>query len=168
MHLILFDINENVIEAFKSISGTINTTVSVHHGGFTDLEADAIVSPANSFGYMNGGIDLAYRNFFGNDIERRVRSKIMELFGGELPVGSATAVSTNHGKLSNLIVSPTMLIPMDISNSRNVYLAASAAFLYAKYNSYHTIAMPGMGTGVGRVSPSSCAEQIQAAINEVL
>jgi hypothetical protein len=30
-----------------------------------EARVDALVIQANSFGFMDGGIDLAYRNFFG-------------------------------------------------------------------------------------------------------
>lgn len=34
--------------------------VSIHEGSILDLEVDALVSPGNSFGYTDGGIDLEY------------------------------------------------------------------------------------------------------------
>ena len=42
-----------------------NTQISegdIFEGG---PEADAIVSPANSFGFMDGGIDMVYSRHFG-------------------------------------------------------------------------------------------------------
>lgn len=32
----------------------------MHEGSILDVEGDALVSPVNSFGFMDGGIDRAY------------------------------------------------------------------------------------------------------------
>jgi hypothetical protein len=45
--------------------------VEVSCGDIFGVKADAIVSPANSFGYMDGGIDLVYSRFFGWELESR-------------------------------------------------------------------------------------------------
>ena len=37
----------------------------VVEGDILEGQFDAVVSPANSFGFMDGGIDLAYRRYFG-------------------------------------------------------------------------------------------------------
>jgi O-acetyl-ADP-ribose deacetylase (regulator of RNase III) len=39
------------------------------HGDIFEHMADVTVSPANSFGYMDGGIDLVYSNYFGWELE---------------------------------------------------------------------------------------------------
>jgi O-acetyl-ADP-ribose deacetylase (regulator of RNase III) len=51
---------------------------------------------------MDGGIDLAYRRFFG-DIQTRLQQKIRRDFFGELPVGQATVISTDHDMIPHLI-----------------------------------------------------------------
>ena len=43
-------------EAFRE-----HASVRVEHGDFFASAADALVSPANSFGFMDGGLDLAIR-----------------------------------------------------------------------------------------------------------
>jgi len=46
--------------------------VSVVQGRFESLpEFDCVVSAANSFGLMDGGVDLAITNFFGVDLAIR-------------------------------------------------------------------------------------------------
>ena len=39
--------------------------VKVHQGSIFDAACDAVVIPANSFGFMDGGIDRLYSGFFG-------------------------------------------------------------------------------------------------------
>jgi hypothetical protein len=43
----------------------------VHQQDILTRTADAILSPANSFGFMDGGIDLLYSNFFGWELQDR-------------------------------------------------------------------------------------------------
>ena len=62
-------------------------TVEVSCGDILECSADAIVSPANSFGYMDGGIDLAYSKFFGWELESTLRALLVDQHYGELPVG---------------------------------------------------------------------------------
>ena len=48
------------------------------------IKAEAIVSPANSFGFMTGGIDLHYKNYFGQEVEDTLRRRIALEFNQEL------------------------------------------------------------------------------------
>lgn len=139
--------------------------------------ADAIVSPANSYGYMDGGIDLQYRNFFGLKIQRKVQEAIKEKSGGRLPVGEALIVPTCHHKIPRLIVAPTMETPRNISKTNNVYLAMKAVLektlLYNERNKNYSqrrireILVPSLGTGVGRMEYFTAAEQMKKAIDQV-
>lgn len=48
--------------------------VEVFNGRFEQLPAfDCMVSAANSFGLMDGGVDLAITNFFGDALSARVQ-----------------------------------------------------------------------------------------------
>jgi hypothetical protein len=50
----------------KAFQGVEN--VQIHQGSIFDVSADALVSPANSFGFMDGGIDAQYSQAFGWDL----------------------------------------------------------------------------------------------------
>jgi O-acetyl-ADP-ribose deacetylase (regulator of RNase III) len=69
--------------------------IEVLSGDYFQKSADAIVSPANSFGIMDGGLDLAIRNELGFAIEQKVQEVIVQKYHGELPVGCAEIVDTN-------------------------------------------------------------------------
>jgi hypothetical protein len=43
-----------------------------------DIKADAIVSPANSFGFMDGGIDAVYTYQFGAGLQERLQTSFSE------------------------------------------------------------------------------------------
>jgi hypothetical protein len=73
---------------------------------------DCLVSPANSFGMMDGGMDAAITQFFGIALERKVKAQILEDYLGEQPVGTSLIVKTENPKHPFLAHTPTMRVPM--------------------------------------------------------
>ncbi len=143
--------------------------VKVHTGSILDLEVDAVISPANSFGFMDGGIDQVYTDHFGEGLQERLRYKILFERMGELLVGEAETIETFNKQIPFLISAPTMRVPMILGpTSINPYLAARAALREARAYEFNSIAFPGLGTGVGQVPASICAHQVRTAINEVI
>ena len=143
--------------------------VHIHEGDILTRTADAIVSPANSFGFMDGGIDLAYSQFFGWDLQERLRDIIQQEHAGELPVGCAAIVPTHHKAIPFLVSAPTMRIPATIADTVNVYLAFRAALLAAKKSTQiRSLLSPALGTGVGAMPIDRAARQMQAAYAEVV
>lgn len=152
--------------------------VGVHRGSIFDVACDAVVSPANSFGFMDGGIDALYLERFGVEVQSRLRRLILDRHHGELLVGSAEVVETGDPAQPFLIAAPTMRVPMVLGpETVNPYLATRAVLLLAKHGTsagerlsdrLRTIAFPGMGTGVGRVPAEICARQMRAAVDEFL
>jgi len=70
--------------------------VEVVEGDFFSQDADAMVSPANSFGIMDGGLDLAIRDALGPTIQNDVQRVSLERHhgetaGGELASGDEAA-----------------------------------------------------------------------------
>jgi len=73
-------------------------------------------------------------------------------------------------------------VPTILRDSVNLYLAARAALLLVTHGTFtrgayageriadyvDSIAFPGLGTGVGRVGPNTCARQVRAAIDAAL
>ncbi|HEY9348181.1 MAG TPA: macro domain-containing protein [Inquilinus sp.] len=153
--------------------------VSVHRGSIFDVVCDAVVSPANSFGFMDGGIDALYLDRFGVEVQTRLRRLILDRHHGELLVGGAEVVETGDPARPFLIAAPTMRVPMVLgAETINPYLATRAVLLLAKHGTFpngerladrlRTIAFPGMGTGVGRVPADACARQMRAAVEDIL
>lgn len=97
------------------------------------MECDAIVSPANSYGFMDGGIDAVYVEHFGEIIQTRVRESILYDHHGELLVGQATIVETDDRKIPFLIAAPTMRVPMWLgAETVNPFLAMRAVILLVR------------------------------------
>jgi len=164
MHLILADKNKELLKACEGI-------VETFYGDIDTFIGDAIISPANSFGYMRGGFDQYLLDRFnkdGIDIQSAVQSRINTEFYGELPVGQATIVEACDDKVPYIIVSPTMRVPCDISRTVNVYLAYRAAFITAIENELHTVLTPALGCGIGKVSIESFKKQLATALSEIV
>ncbi len=123
----------------------------VRHQDIVTLECTAAVSPANSFGFMDGGVDLAYSRHFGWHVQQRLQKAIQTMEFSELLVGQALAVETDYGQIPWLIAAPTMRVPGQILDSTAVFLAARAAMKCAIDHEMDTMAFPGMGTGTGGV-----------------
>jgi O-acetyl-ADP-ribose deacetylase (regulator of RNase III) len=181
MKLILTAVDESLADAWTKFCGDLDF-VTVHHGSILDVDCDAVVSPANSYGFMDGGIDGLYMWHFGDDIQMRVRRQIFDYHYGEIVVGQADVVETRNEQIPYLIFAPTMRVPMNLQETVNPYLAARAIFLLMMNGSFksgeftgqkisdriNTIAFPGLGTGVGKVSYNICAHQVRSAINDIL
>ena len=169
MRLVLCDLDPELVLAFTQTFGPY-AGITVGSGDLLRARVDAVVSPANSFGYLDGGIDLAYRAAFGLGLQRRLQAVIEARFSGELPIGEATLLSTGHPRIKQIIFAPTMRTPSVIDDPTVVYLATKAALQCAltALLPIERLGFPGMGTGIGRVDPFECAAQMKRAILEVL
>jgi O-acetyl-ADP-ribose deacetylase (regulator of RNase III) len=136
--------------------------IRVVQGDITKLKVDAIVNPANSFGYMGGGVALAIKNAGGEEIEREAVSKA--------PTEIGKAVATTAGKLNAKFVihAPTMKNPAGETDEEKVKLATLAALRCAEEKGVKSIAFPGMGTGVGGLSYETATEAMVGAIKNFL
>ena len=164
----LRDIDPDVVSAWqKYFKGIPNVRIS--QGEIFESSADAIVSPANSFGYMDGGIDLVYLRRFGWELQTRLQTHLREDHDGELPVGQAIIIETFDAAIPYLVSAPTMRIPMDVSNTVNAYLAFRAAIRAIKLHNrdmpqtIRTVLCPGLCTAIGRMPPDLSARQMAAA-----
>lgn len=135
---------------------------------------DCLVSPANSFGMMDGGMDAAITSFFGISLEAKVQQRILDDYLGEQPIGTSMIVETGHPKHPFLAHTPTMRVPMSIQGTDIPYVAMWAMLLAIRQhnkNSAYTINIvvcPGFGTGIGRVDYSEAARQMALAYDRFL
>lgn len=181
MNIVLAAVEDDLADAWQRHCGDL-PDVSIHRGSILDLSVDAVVSPANSFGFMDGGIDHLYSDRFGWEVQDRLQELIRTRHRGELLVGVAEIVETGHPRISYVIAAPTMRVPMVLADTVNPYLAARAVLLLIRHGvvpsgalagepvaaAVQSVAFPGLGTGVGRVGPNTCAHQVRAAIEEVV
>lgn len=139
------------------------------------LEHHIFVSPANSLGFMDGGIDRVYRDSMFMGCETVVKSLIRDLghvtdLGRPyLRVGSA-CWQWGEGQ-SALISAPTMFLPHDVSSTRNAYWAMIASLLAAdKITSLNpglsTLVVPTLCCGWGRMPVDKSLSQTFEAIRD--
>lgn len=172
--IILVDPNLGFYYACKELfEGLPN--IEFVNGYFENLPAfDCMVSPANSFGLMDGGVDAAITNFFGTQLMQRVQKHIIEQYHGEQSVGTSFIIETNHPKHPFLAHTPTMRVPLVIAHTDNVYRAMWAMLLAVhQYNEtqerkIEIVACPGLGTGVGKVPYKQAARQMALAYRNFL
>lgn len=180
LQIVLTAVDDSLAVAWQRSCGDLRC-VEVHRGSIFDTGCDAVVSPANSFGFMDGGIDRLYTEFFGATVQERVQACIRDSHDGELLVGRADIVPTGHERIPYLIAAPTMRVPTNLGRSLHPYLAARAVLLLILRGRFscgelagqpvadrvRRVALPGLGTGVGRIPAATCARQVRAAIEDI-
>jgi O-acetyl-ADP-ribose deacetylase (regulator of RNase III) len=134
--------------------------VIVKKGDLTKVTCDAIVNPANSFGYMGGGVAGAIKRFGGIEIEKEAISK------APIDVGKAVATTAGILPCNYVIHAPTMKQPAMKIGVENIKLATQAALKLGIELNLKIIAFPGMGTGVGGVPVEDAAETIVGIVKE--
>jgi O-acetyl-ADP-ribose deacetylase (regulator of RNase III) len=144
-------------------------TVVIINDSIFNIPADAIVSPANSFGIMDGGLDGKIRDYFGVEIENKVRNKINSEYFGELPVGNAIITITEHRTYKYLITSPTMRVPENVMNSFNAFLSMRAILINCILNSdIRTVSIPGLCALSGSMPFIIVARQMRVAYDKIV
>jgi O-acetyl-ADP-ribose deacetylase (regulator of RNase III) len=184
MNLKFFDIEPRVIQPLKKrFHGVEGISCEVRDFmEIPDEEFDMFVSPANSFGIMNGGIDGVYTRKYGNILQDKVSVHIREHFAGIQPVGTCFSVfvyapkrneeDADETKIHQLLHAPTMMYPMTLRTVENVYMAFKAVLLESHFTqakeSDMTIMCPGLGTCTGAVDPEDAADAMRQAYDDVL
>jgi O-acetyl-ADP-ribose deacetylase (regulator of RNase III) len=174
IHLILVGPNAVLCRAFQAAFAEL-PNAEVVHSSFEQLPAfDCMVSAANSFGLMDGGVDAAIIRFFGEGLERRVQQHILAEYLGEQPVGTSFIIATGHPHDPYLAHTPTMRVPMEIARTDNVYRAMWAMLRAVRHHNRQPeqpitrIACPGLGTGTGHVPLGEAARQMTLAYRHFL
>jgi len=134
--------------------------ITILHGSLLEVEAELIVNPANSYGLMGGGVAGVIRRIAGSSVEEEARRY------APIPVGKAVLTSGGRTKLKGIIHAPTMAEPAMRIPATNVDLATRAALDLADTHGFVSIALPGMGTGVGCVASQESARTMIHVIRQ--
>ena len=184
--LILSAIQPDLYEAFKKHFAQF-PQVEVVFKPFEQVEFDCVVSAANSFGLMDGGVDQCITDYFGIQMMKRVHQAVIKEYYGEQPVGTSMIVRGNEriepGKKNKYVAhTPTMRIPMDVSKTHYVYSAMKAMLIAVeKHNQNYfenggnsddtkidIVICPGLGTNAGRVPAEEAAKMMSLALHHFL
>ena len=161
------DRNHPVIQAYADVFGR-ERDIKFKVGDILKQPRGSFVSPANCYGNMDGGIDLAYNDFFKEiDLESKIQTYINEFHGGKLEFGTAQIIPTNDQAHPYVIFSPTVERPGMVSSPSNVQNAMYAIIKEAyEFNKKFEegnemiidhLLIPGLGTGYGNLSERESA-----------
>ena len=170
LKIILAAIDERLIEGWRTFFSE-EEHVTIVQADITKLPCHAVVSPANSFGFMDGGLDYDLSERFGWELQTKLQQQIRDLPEGELLVGQAIVLETGDETVPFLISAPTMRIPtnFNIHTSVNAYLAMKAILIKAKaHHGIDSVAIPGLCTGIGGMQPMIAARQMFQAYKEII
>lgn len=132
--------------------------ITVVQGSILEAEAQGIVNAANSLGIMGGGVAGVIRRAAGPEVEEEAMRQ------APIPVGQAVVTSGGKTRFPHIIHAPTMTQPGMAIPAQNVGLATRAALQAADDKGLTSLALPGMGTGVGGVAH---VEAARLMVNEV-
>lgn len=132
-----------------------------------NTSVECVVSPANSYGLMDGGYDYAISDWFGWNLMKKVQTYILGHFKGEQPVGSSFIIDTGV-KGKKLIHTPTMRIPSTIKDPMVVYTCMRTCLMTALENNIQSIVIPAFGGGCGLVPPQIICEMMYEAYKQVM
>jgi O-acetyl-ADP-ribose deacetylase (regulator of RNase III) len=140
--------------------GSRALTISVEQGSLLDVDTQVIVNAANSHGLMGGGVAGIIRRVAGFQVEEEARRQ------APIPVGMAVLTSGGRTKFRGIIHAPTMPEPAMRIPPYNVGVATRAALALADEQGFHSMALPGLGTGVGKVSHQEAAREMIQEIQQ--
>jgi len=147
------------------VSG-VRLQIRVMQGSILEVDVQAIVNAANSRGIMGGGVAGVIKRAAGPEVDEEARRQ------APIPVGSAVMTSGGRTRYQAIIHAPTMPAPAMRIDPQNVALATRAALALADAKGFTSVAMPGMGTGVGGVAHSDAAatmiEEIRSFVPRAL
>jgi len=129
-------------------------------------DVECVVSPANSFGLMDGGYDLAITNWFGDELQKSVQRYIVDNLYGEQIVGTSFIINTPKDGI-RLIHTPTMRVPEPIIDETVVYNCMRSTLITALENGINSIVIPAFGASTGLLDPEVVAKMMWLAYKQV-
>ena len=138
----------------------MNPQIIIEQGSILEAGVEGIVNAANGQGWMGGGVAGAIKRAAGSKVEEEAVAQ------GPTPVGEAILTSGGKTRFRGIIHAPTMERPAMRIPVENVRKATAAALRLAEAEGFATIALPGMGTGVGGVDPKAAAKNMIEAISQ--
>ena len=171
MDIYLLDINPEITKAWEKEFASYNNfhivTDEFKHFMDTHKSIECIVSPANSFGYMNGGYDKAITDYFGVEVEKEVQRFINTHLFGEQPVGTSIMVDIPKTN-KKLIHTPTMRLPSSIKDEMIIYQCMRSTLMCAIKGKVKSIVIPAFGGATGKAKPSIIAKYMSAAYKQIV
>lgn len=169
MKIVLLDINNEMTEEWKRVFKgfkDVEIVCDYFHNYLNNHDVECIVSPANSYGLMDGGYDLAITRYFGKELAKTVQNKIIKEHFGEQVVGTSLIVDI-PGTNKKLIHTPSMRVPSFIKDPMIVYYCMRSTLMCAIKNNVKSIIIPAFGGATGDLSPDVIAIMMSEAYKQI-
>ena len=132
-------------------------TVEIQKGDISVMEVDAVVNAANTTLAMGTGVAGALKKRGGVVIEEEA------MLQGPVEIGEA--VMTTAGNLKATHVIHAALMSTDLkTDAATIGTATKAVLALAVKHKLTSLALPALGSGVGRVPPSESADAMLEAV----
>lgn len=164
MKIYLLDQNRKMCEAwsrrFIGLDNVeiVNDTFSEFMLGHPTIEG--IVSPANSFGIMDGGYDKAIIDCLGRPAQYNVFCMLNIKYNNYQPVGTCMAVPYD---MYTILHTPTMRYPEKIKDDRVVYNCMYSCLNEAKKSKLNSVVIPAFGACTGMLDFDVVAQHMYNA-----
>jgi len=170
MKIYLLDTRKDMCKAWEHDFGKVVTVVNDTLENFLNsTNVEAIVSPGNSKGIMDGGYDKAISLYFGWGLTNHIQKYIAkECPGGLQKVATALIFDIPEKLGKKCIHVPTMVLPSPVDDPKVVYKCMKAALQCALDNKVESVVIPAFCAGTGGVDPFTVSEQMLLAYNEVM
>lgn len=183
MQIYLLDINKEMTDAWHKYFDASNIVI-VNEDFATFMNKhpniEAIVSPANSFGLMDGGYDKAITDYFGKQLMKDVQDVILRDWYGEQPVGTSMSVpildSFYDKQIDDertiqcnpiLIHTPSMRTPEQVVDYRIIYQCMRTTLIEALRQEVDSVVIPAFGGLTGRVPYDVIAKMMFLAYKQI-
>lgn len=160
---------------------------TIHNGVLSDIKEsfDCIVSPANSYGKLDGAMDLVISKMFCLEnydaVVNHCQEYLYSIYNGFQPTGTALLIpmhpfSGNIYKCKWIMHCPTMRTPSNCTWNKEVVYNCMWSLLCELWrqntvkskNEIKTVFITGLGTGIGNFPSETCAQQMILAYKHFL
>ena len=173
MPILFITLNETFAEKMNQ-HGFITKTMKIQDYIPDPNKKTYYISPANSLCFMDGGFDYALSRIIFPNIESEVKMIVKELgitsIVGKpyLPIGSSVIIDKGN---KSLVISPNMLLPQDVSRTRNAYYATMASLYNILVNKKEKfedvdILLTSLCCGYGKMEEEISIQQIMEGIRD--
>lgn len=157
----LLDINKEMTDAWHKYFKDVEDVEIVNDcfANFMNehLDITGIVSPANSFGFMDGGYDKAIIDYLGERAQTNVLTMLNLVYNGYQPI--ETCLSVPFYKYI-ILHTPTMRTPEVIVDHRVIFDCMRSCLLAASKQRCESIVIPAFGGLTGQVQYDTIARMM--------
>ena len=169
MKIYLLDRNPLMVAEWKKYFKNVRDVEVIYNDFEIFMETydvECVVSPADSYGFMDGGYDLAITNYFGEALMEKVQRLIIKNCFGEQPVGTSMFLSIPNSD-KKLIHTPTMRIPSEIKDPMVIYHCMRSTLTAAIKHEVNSIVIPAFGGYCGNVDFDIIAKLMREAYDQI-